>query len=128
MSESNTKGTRLSLANRHFNAGSYADAIEIYVEVGKAIPPLRESLTYNIKRAFSRSSSLRLRNIKGSFFSQENSRLILELLKIDNNKINKQDLIKPEGLEDYYYEKILESKLFDSDYYYNQYKPHLNGV
>ncbi len=89
--------TQLQKANIEFNAGNYELAIELYEKAALSIPVLANSLQINIQIA-----DLRLGNSPRQF---------------KNSLVDNFSLIKPPSLDNYYFEKVIASGLFDVHYY-----------
>lgn len=89
----------LRRANQSFREGSFNLAIKLYQNASIELPILEQSLKINIDLAERRLSSI-------------DPRLVLK---------------KPQNLEDYYFDKIIESQLFDGFYYLEKYRDQLES-
>lgn len=93
--------TNLQKANIAFKAGNYTLAINLYEKTAASIPALTNSLNVNINIA-----KARLAENEGAAERSETDALLIK---------------KPASLDEYYFNKIVESNLFDPSYYFKNY-------
>jgi glycosyltransferase involved in cell wall biosynthesis len=98
--------TALQRANQAFRKQEFALAIDLYRESSNAVPVLASSLQLNIELANRRLQANLLSNVSTSH----------DLIDLSSKTIS-ISLTKPENLEDFYFDKIVDSGLFDTDYY-----------
>jgi len=109
--------TFLQRANNAFREGDFALAIELYKKAAKATPVLASSLQLNIGLAKARLAL----NTDLSEHTPNHQATI----NITDPRLT---LTKPASLADYYFDKIVESGLFDATYYLSNYQNLLEDV
>lgn len=115
-------------ANILFNKNDFEGALALYKQAQQVFSDLYESLELVIEyterlKTKSLAATALNRTIKKDRFGNT----VREKFVIDQND-PRLTLVKPESLESYYFDQIVESKLFDSEYYLSQYYDVLNGV
>lgn len=98
--------TNLQKANIAFREGNFSLAIVLYERAAVSIPILENSIKLNIQIAKAR------------------------LQKVTNSAqdLTTLQLIKPESLDEYYFDKIVDLGLFDTAYYFSKYSHLLHGT
>ena len=116
--------TFLQRANAAFKDEDYSLAIELYKKVSCVNPVLAKSLDLNIVLATNR-------------MARDHSTAAYTALKVPGSAANtaagyllksQLPLTKPDSLADYFFDKIVESELFDCDYYTQNYRSLLKDV
>ncbi len=115
-------------ANILFHKGDFDEAVALYKQAQQTYSDLYESLELVIEYTERLSSkSLPVKVLKQAVNKDRFGNTIREKVVIDK-KDPRLVLVKPESLEDYYFDQIVESKLFDPEYYLSRYYDELTGV
>lgn len=118
----------LRRANQYFNECNFIKAIELYKEAQVSYPELKDSLAIIIDYALENISpieeGLTKADVKTSIdrFSGEKVSVLVD--KTDP----RLKLRKPDSLEHYFYEQVVDSGLFDTEFYLATYFEELEGV
>lgn len=108
----------VSTGHKRFRGKQFSEAVKYYLEAAKRYPFMADSLKVNIRLA--------IRYGGFSFLDEEFDKAPLSQLADDLRcavglpKLPEEALIRPDNLEQYYFDKIVESGLFDPSYYRKQ--------
>lgn len=136
-------------ANEALKDKKYIDAIKLYLEAARSIPCLQDSLKVNLRYALRQAELPQALNLVDKLYTNSAVQELTDLLNtehprdkistienkelstaklavvLQNNPATPQMLTKPESLDDYFFQKIVESKAFDLTYYLTQYKENI---
>lgn len=101
--------TDLQKANQAFKEQKFALAIEFYQKAAETLPAMAQTFQFNTELAKKRLNTAVQTGV-------------VSLAQPEITQTNITELVKPEGLEDYYFDKIVQSGLFDTDFYLKKYK------
>ena len=108
----------LAEGNRLFRKKKFAQAVECYLEAAERYPFMMDSLKLNISLA-ARHGNVKFDDSKLERIPlSEASTAIREAF--DLSEAPKERLVRPDNLEQYYFDAIVKSGLFDPDYYRRQ--------
>jgi glycosyltransferase involved in cell wall biosynthesis len=115
-------------ANILFHNNDFDSALSLYKQAQQVFPDLHESLELII--SYTKRQRAETLPSKGSMETINRDRfgnIIKEKVVIDEND-PRLTLVKPASLEEYFFEQIVESGLFDPRYYLSQYYDELVGA
>lgn len=110
-------GTLLQRANQAFRKNEFALAIELYKQSSDTVPILASSLLFNIELATKRLKENQSSNIASTTEHVERTQGSIFW-----------NLTKPEDMDDFYFDKIVASGLFDVDYYISVCDAHVSDI
>jgi glycosyltransferase involved in cell wall biosynthesis len=115
-------------ANILFHRDNFDEALLLYRQAQQVFPELHESLELVInytkrQRSENVPSKVSVQPVNRDRFGN----IIREKVVIDEND-PRLELVKPASLEEYFFEQIVESQLFDPHFYLSQYYDELVGV